>query len=184
MLMIPGGAAGACVAFELCTASPFLCDPICPPSLSPMQRGLEQRQFNLQHAPPRPQDPPATRASPRWSSQFQPDVDRGFCFGGRHVQLSRGVVPSSTIPCSRNLALCALDPPPKGPTALATRLGGFKTGSLFSTLARSPIYHGGPPPECLVRQSTSPTCSSLLVLRPSFVPIVSQPRHCTRGRGY
>src|SRR5271170_7080683 len=84
--------------------------PRCLNSISsPMQRDLEQRQFNLQHTlpPPHPpphtpgQDPPATRASPRWSSQFQ--LSR--------AELSQ----SSTIPCSRNLAFVPVGSSAQGP---------------------------------------------------------------------
>jgi hypothetical protein len=141
----------------------------------PMQRGLEQRQFDLQHAPPGPkihQLPEPTHAGAANSNRKSTGVPiLGVDLFNFHA-LSR---PRLDEPMQPQFSfLCALDPPPKGPTALTTKLGDFKPGSLFSALARSPSYHGGPPPECLARRtlhhSTSPTCSSLLVLRPLFVP--------------
>jgi hypothetical protein len=53
----------ACVAYEFVHGHPFLCDQIWPmfdSIFAPMQCGLEQRKFNLQHAP-WPRDPPATQ---------------------------------------------------------------------------------------------------------------------------
>ena len=153
---------------------------------SPVQRGLEQRQFNLQHAPPRPQDPPSYPSQP---SQFQPNVDRGFFFGVRLLQLSCAALSqSSTIPCSRNLAFVRVGSSAQGPhrpcdqtRRLQARLSLFSVSQKPHLSRRTLLLSAWC--EGLFTTPPLPICSSLLVLRPSFCTLsFANLAICTRGR--
>ena len=109
---------------------------------------------------PRPQDPPATQANPRWVHPIPTEGRQGLCFGGRLANFPRvEFVQRLDDPMQPQFSM---DPSGQAPPAFATRLGDFKHS--FSALARSPSYHAGPPPECLVRRTLSPLHLSHLLL--------------------